>query len=595
MANDRLVEPEHIQPEDAEEWAPVGRSGPIGRARVDPCRPVVLYAVLGGVRRVVACCAQAAGLGVRVGMTLAEVAAVSKPAGSPGRASPEPLTALPHDPAADRRALLELAALCGRFSPVVGVEDASAPESLLLDITGVAGLFGGEETLARRVGEELAVRGLEARLCVADTVGAAWAGAHWLTHVGKSTHGDPHDEQTHNQGTHVKHLPGARVCLLPPGKTGEVLRALPIEALRLRAETVELLHRLGLRWIGRLECLARKELGTRFGAELLRRMDQAFGRLSEPVSAAAPPARYRVEWSGEYPLVRQEQIDDVLGRLLERLCAVLRRSGRGAVGLECRLDCLGGGRVPIRLGLFRPAAWATHLAELVRLRLDCLRLPGPVVGMELEAVRTAPLKSVQARLFDLSGSNEPGANTWQGDARELAGLVERLSSRLGSRAVLRVRWLRHCQPELAWEYEPVIDGQLRARRRPARPAPRSAPPLRPLRLLPQPVLLEAAAIHSSLSGGLPAGRFSQPEAVQPGAIQPGAIHFIGEPPPRQFTYAGRRHQVARTWGPERIETGWWRRGAIRRDYYRVETTSGRRYWIFRRLGDGRWFLHGMFE
>jgi protein ImuB len=33
---------------------------------------------------------------------------------------------------------------------------------------------------------------------------------------------------------------------------------------------------------------------------------------------------------------------------------------------------------------------------------------------------------------------------------------------------------------------------------------------------------------------------------------------------------------------------------VRRDYYLVETTAGRRFWLFRALEDGRWFLHGAF-
>jgi hypothetical protein len=34
---------------------------------------------------------------------------------------------------------------------------------------------------------------------------------------------------------------------------------------------------------------------------------------------------------------------------------------------------------------------------------------------------------------------------------------------------------------------------------------------------------------------------------------------------------------------------------VGRDYYRVETTTGHRFWLFRRLRDGHWFLHGLFE
>ena len=53
------------------------------------------------------------------------------------------------------------------------------------------------------------------------------------------------------------------------------------------------------------------------------------------------------------------------------------------------------------------------------------------------------------------------------------------------------------------------------------------------------------------------------------------------------------HTIVRSWGPERIRTGWWRQSGIERDYYRVETSTGRRFWLFR---DNRqsWFLHGIF-
>jgi protein ImuB len=65
-------------------------------------------------------------------------------------------------------------------------------------------------------------------------------------------------------------------------------------------------------------------------------------------------------------------------------------------------------------------------------------------------------------------------------------------------------------------------------------------------------------------------------------------------PPIPFRRGGRRHVVARHWGPERLETGWWRGQSAWRDYYRVETTEGHRYWLFRRRRDGKWFLHGIF-
>jgi protein ImuB len=62
------------------------------------------------------------------------------------------------------------------------------------------------------------------------------------------------------------------------------------------------------------------------------------------------------------------------------------------------------------------------------------------------------------------------------------------------------------------------------------------------------------------------------------------------------------HQVAEAQGPERIAPEWWRRtGEAERDYYMVEDTAGRRFWLYRaglyERGDGpapTWFVHGVF-
>ena len=48
-------------------------------------------------------------------------------------------------------------------------------------------------------------------------------------------------------------------------------------------------------------------------------------------------------------------------------------------------------------------------------------------------------------------------------------------------------------------------------------------------------------------------------------------------------------------GPERIESGWWDGGDVRRDYYLVETPNGQRAWAYRSVGEqGELLLHGWF-
>ena len=72
------------------------------------------------------------------------------------------------------------------------------------------------------------------------------------------------------------------------------------------------------------------------------------------------------------------------------------------------------------------------------------------------------------------------------------------------------------------------------------------------------------------------------------------VSIAADGPPVRFRLADRMHRIVQAHGPERIETAWWRGPSVRRDYYVVETESGERFWVFRRLRDGSWFFHGMF-
>jgi len=76
------------------------------------------------------------------------------------------------------------------------------------------------------------------------------------------------------------------------------------------------------------------------------------------------------------------------------------------------------------------------------------------------------------------------------------------------------------------------------------------------------------------------------------------IAELPDHPPRLFVWRQRQHRIKRADGPERITGEWWRSDAeasLVRDYYRVETFDGARYWLFRDgpAGAGSWLLHGI--
>ncbi len=463
---------------------------------------------------------------------------------------------------------------CGRFSPILGLEPTD-PQSLLLDITGLARLFGGETALAGEIVRDFSRLGLNIRLVVADTIGAAWAAARYGR--GNAEANDPPEAMKEELSAHPSFSP---FLIIPPGETPAFLRPLPLEALRLPEQTVGLLGELGIVEIGQLEALPRAELLSRFGPLPRDRLDQAFGRLDEPVRACPLPPTFAADWSAEHPISRRETIEAALEHLIGQTAALLAACDRGALQLECRLQCLPSQAaakqtVRISVGLFRPTAAAAHLCQLVQLQLERLRIPSPVTDVHVEATLTAPLEPRQQTwLFDVSVA--VGADLHH--SRQLAMLVERLSSRLGRGAVVGVRLRPEAQPELSWHYDPLVEkGRCRRARKAAAPA--ELPP-RPLRLLPRPIAL---AVTQLCGAAVPAA--SADETPAP------IIHG----PPLWFHFAGQQHRVAQVWGPERIETGWWRGRPVGRDYFRVETTAGRRFWLFRRLRDEKWFLHGMFE
>src|SRR5690606_40550821 len=129
---------------------------------------------------------------------------------------------VPGGPAGDLAFLERLAVWARRWGPWSALDP---PDGLLVDVTAVAHLFGGEERLLADAQEAFSRRGLTARLAIAPTAGAAWA----LAHYGPE-----------------------RAILRPAEDIATRLAGLPVAALRLQDDVLTVLRRLGLKRIGQL-------------------------------------------------------------------------------------------------------------------------------------------------------------------------------------------------------------------------------------------------------------------------------------------------------------------------------------------------------
>lgn len=444
-------------------------------------------------RQVVACCPKARRYGVRAGMLQAEALAIV-PA----------LTCVDEDLDADRQTLARLAEWAQRFSPIVGLEDAIAPACLLLDTTGCASCFGGEEALLDKAQAAFEQDGWHVRLALASTIGAAWALAHF-------------------RGS---------------------LHELPVLALRLSPAVAALLQELGIERIGQLAELPRDQVADRFGIEVGVRLDQAFGRADEVITPIHAQPEATASWTFEEPIERHDILAQAIDLLLERLQSILEGRHVGTRLIECVFELDGAPMQRVECSLSRPAQTARYLKPLLQARLEQIRLQAPIRAVALYAVALEPIANEQPNLFEA------------GNEAALAQLLDSLASRLGREVVTTPRLVADSQPERACEYASALDADTAAGIEDAEEFAH-----RPLRLFPQPIGIEVVAL----------GR------------------------PQRFRYAGSDHRIVHCQGPERIETGWWRHADIHRDYYRVEVADGTSWWIFQRLSDGRWFLHGCFD
>jgi len=353
---------------------------------------------------------------------------------------------------------------------------------------------------------------------------------------------------------------GAQV-VVPSGEDDAAVRPLPIAALGIDTSLVRGLARVGLKRIGDLAERPRTPLAARFGEDLLARIDRALGRTDIKITPRRPLPPSIAERHFPEPVTNEEQIRAALESLAAEVCRILERQGGGGRCFEAAFFRTDGAVLRIAVDTARPSRDPTAVMRLLTERLSALSDPlDPGFGFDLvrlSVLQVEPLTATQTT-FDGSDSSD----------EETAALADRLGARFGTRAILRYAPSDTHIPERAARAIPVASstGAHGAWGRPRT----SEPPARPLHL------------------------FDPPQPVE-------TIAEVPDGPPLRFRWRRVLHEVAMAEGPERIAPEWWRSAddTLTRDYYRIEDSRGRRFWIFReglyrKTASPRWFIHGLF-
>jgi protein ImuB len=374
---------------------------------------------------IAAACPRAEALGLSPGLPLTQARALC-----PG------LDVRDADPDGDAAFLARLALFAARrWTPRAAVADE---RSLVLDLTGVAHLFGGEERLCARILAFCARLGVTARIAVAGSHGAAHALAR-------------HDD--------------APITLCPDGGEAAMLAPLPVAALRLDEAALATAARLGLDRIGDLLAMPRAPLQRRFGAALLMRLDQATGRLSEPFDPILPGAPPSVLLRFQEPIGSAEVIATAMAAALRALVEDLAEKGLAARTLSLACQRVDDQVEQVRVGLARATRDAAHLLRLLTPKIETIDPGFGIERMRLTATRVEPL------------GPQPIDGALAGDrpAPDLVPLIDRIAGRIGETRIFRMSALESDLPERSLRPLPPLD-PVRSWPRWPRPARLLSPP-----------------------------------------------------------------------------------------------------------------------
>lgn len=347
--------------------------------------------------------------------------------------------------------------------------------------------------------------------------------------------------------------------IVPPGEDARAISPLSVMALDCGEEILRAFRRAGLKTITQVAARGRAELASRFGSAFVTRLDVMLGAEEKPLAPRRPLPDFRVEQRFAEPVITKDVIAESLHTLALSLRGMLERDGQGLRLLEAFFFRADGKveRIAVKTGA--PLRDADVMLRLLNERLDALADPLDP-GFGFDVIRLEASLTEKAQISTVSFDDNDNAR-WQ-----IAFLVDRLAARFGEHRVQRFvaqdTHIPEAQSVTVPAQERDFDGTWMRRRK------ETDPPLRPLRLLAKPEEIRVPAT------GVP------------------------EDAPKRFHWRRAQFDVARVEGPERIAMEWWRKEKPTRDYFRVETNDGQRFWLYR---DGtnpglhpQWYLQGIF-
>jgi protein ImuB len=445
-------------------------------------------------------------------------------------------------------ALARVAEASLAFGPTTSFDVAT--DVAWVDVTGCAGLFGGERGLAEALAERVRAMGHVCRIAIADGPRVASAVARFAPSR-------------------------KRVIVVDPGADAEAMRVLPLRALPLEDEAIAWLSHVGMRTGGDLQKLPRRALAVRLGERAASVMRLLEGDDGAPLTPYRPPEVPEERVDLEYGIESTEALAFVAKTLCDRIAARLAGRAMSAVRLELVLSLdrdiakgvMDDVTPALAMKLPSPIARASDLLVVLRAKIERYEFAAPIRAVTL---RVPELAHAPARALDLF---EPIAKADVALPRLAAELVAELGELRVGTLVLEDSWV-----------------------------PEERTRLVPLGAEPPPLARSAGAGPSTRSAGAgpstrSAGAGPSTRSARPGnAVVKRFLSSAAEPsrvvPPRPLASLSDRAKLV-----VRIEAvKWWELGAARRDFVAAwDDASGALAWVEMDSSSGAAMLRGWLD
>jgi protein ImuB len=403
---------------------------------------------------------------------------------------------------------------------------------LILDLSGTERIYKNQNELLQKVIARFNELKISAKLAIAPSIGAAWALSRF-----------------HNDSLCVvERKDQIKSHILP----------LPLEALRIEEKTGQELISVGVKQIGDLLSLSRKSLYIRYGADLVKRMDEVLGANIEAISSIKTPLCSEEEKDFLSPLQSLESVVKSCGELLVDVAEKLRKQNKKASSFLITLKGVDEKESNKKFNIekefffYRSSSNISHLISILTYSLEKIRLKGPVQYIKVKA------SSIESDLNRQDSFIEKNNDLIE---RNKSELLDILSSKLGQQAVNQITLKASYIPEKSFAFVPF-----RAKKNQS--------------------LARAGNVPFALR---PSCLFSRPQRIF-------ALSLLPDRPPSLITWNNQNYRIVKGSGPERISAEWWSfeaREESDRDYFKIQDHQGRWLWVFRRKDSLEWFLQGI--